>query len=156
MVTKGPFMEFIAGALIMSAANTYTEIELPTPASKSEKLAMLIHQITMGLEGTLDVPAVGDSVTFQVTKTTKSAEVFDDDSDLLAKFKLIFSALTEGGNWIEASKERNFIPPILYAKSKIFFAMVTVGQTGADQGGVRIGYTLDKVSEVDFISALTD
>ena len=156
MVSKGPYMEFIGEKITMSAANTFTEIDISTPVGKSENLAMLIHQISVDVITQLDAPAQGDECVIQVTSATKSSQVNFDDPDLLLKTKRAFGLSTNGGQWFEHTFVKYFSPPILYARSKIYGGMVTTGQGAAKDAGIQIGYTLEKVPQDLFIAALTD
>ena len=47
MVTRGPFQEFMRLKVTQSVADNYEEEKFQTPASKTDKMAMLIHSITV-------------------------------------------------------------------------------------------------------------
>lgn len=156
MVQTKSFMEFIGHAFDLSAPNTLTTSEISTPVGKSENLAMLIHKIRMGINGTLDSPADGDRLVIQVTRAPKTAIVGYDDPDLLGKLNLDVAWSAGGGYVIEVQKSEEFIPPVLYAKSKLHCLAYTVGQAAATTINIQIGYTLEKVADKDFIAALSD
>ncbi|MBA7703723.1 hypothetical protein ES703_112516 [subsurface metagenome] len=53
-------------------------------------------------------------------------------------------------------RTNKFDPPILYPKALLYLGMNTIGATSTRFATVRIGYTLEKVSREDFISALVE
>ncbi|MBA7550438.1 hypothetical protein ES705_43735 [subsurface metagenome] len=54
------------------------------------------------------------------------------------------------------TQKQTFDPPILYPKASLYVGFNTVGFTTVKKLAVRIGYTLEKVSREDFISALVE
>ncbi|MBA7550082.1 hypothetical protein ES705_42588 [subsurface metagenome] len=156
-MAKGPFMEYIRGQLALSAANTFTEIVLQTPTSKTENMAMLIHSIEFEPSYQIDLTPAESSVNMQVTRSTQSAIIMLIDPDLIAKTRSRFH-LNAVANWLTTSGERKqtFDPPLLYPRSQIYLGMSTVAFVSVISGACRIGYTLEKVSREDFISALVE
>lgn len=143
-------------ALVMSAANTFTEVSVNTPVSRTENLAMLIRFIEFQQPLNLDVVAELDSISMQVSKNSKSDITTLDDSDLLALMRNVFKLITSGMLEHRAVHRIDFDNPILYAKTSIFFGMLTAGQGGAKTGYCRLGYTLERVPDKIFIDALVD
>jgi len=156
MVHTKAFMEFLGHALTLSAANTLTTGEFSTPVGKSENLAMLIHKIRLGINATLDSPADGDRIVLQLTKAPKTAIVGWDDPDLIAKLNLDVAWSAGGGYTIDPVQVEDFVPPILYARSKLYTLGYSVGQTNPNIFNCQVGYTLEKVPANEFIAALTD
>ena len=157
-MAKGPFMEFLRARLVMTAANTFAQIQIPTPTSKTENMAMLIHQIEFEPSIQVDsVPTDGDSITVHLAKVSKSAPSGIHEPDSLAYLHImtnlaaIFHALTVTG-----APLHKFDPPILYPHANLYGGVTTVGFTAACAATFRIGYTLEKVSREDFISALVE
>ena len=156
MVQTKAFMEFIGHSFTLSAANTITVSEIGTPVGKSENLAMLLHKVRLGINGTLDSPADGDRLVIQLTRAPKTAIVGYDDPDLVAKLNLDVAWSAGGGYIAEVQKQEDFNPPILYAKSKLYALAYTVGQAAASVINIQVGYTLEKIPDKDFIAALSD
>ena len=157
-MAKGPFMEFIRVDFSLSAANIYTEEEVATPSSRTETMAMLIHSIEMYPTIQADTtPTNNDSINLHVSKTSKAAYGYISDPDILAIFGVtthlnaVFNGFTYRGSQIQ-----KFDPPILYPKASLFFAAASLGFAQAAAVKCRIGYTLEKVSREDFISALVE
>ncbi|MBA7550220.1 hypothetical protein ES705_42730 [subsurface metagenome] len=157
-MAKGPFMEYLRQEVKMTTINTFTEVAIATPTSKTENMAMLIHSIE--LQPVIQVdgePTELDSVALCVTKTHQTGPVKISDPDCIATFiartKLaaVFNALIHIG-----SQETKFDPPILYPKSHLYLSIYSTGMALVSTGNFRIGYTLEKVSREDFISALVE
>jgi hypothetical protein len=124
-----------------------------TPTSKTEKMAMLIHQIHLfcpvakTAEGEVKV-AVSDH------ELTLSSDVDLGEPGVITKMEcFVLSTPTE----VQSLEHRiqYFSPPILYAKRQIWLTVAVAGATGK-RASATIGYTLEKVSQEDFISALVE
>lgn len=163
MVTKGPFMEFLRGRLTETVSGTYCEVELKTPASKTEKLAMLIHKVIF--DGDDLVCAADEWMAIRAalqarTKTGIPGGI--SNSDVIVQWKRFYRSIgaTPDSMQFEYSPQViDFDPPILYAKDSIFLAMLKTYLTtagGTKTVDVMIGYTLDKVSDSDYIAALVE
>jgi len=157
-MAKGPFMEFLRASVVLTAADAYTETQIPTPTSKTENLAMLIHSIELDPAAVVDAtPTNADESKVHLSKRTQTIWKNIGDPDILAHFKAkthlaaIFHHLA-----ISGSMKHTFDPPILYPHANLFLGMDTVGWTSVTSAVCRIGYTLEKVSREDFISALVE
>ncbi|MBA7707873.1 hypothetical protein ES703_116757 [subsurface metagenome] len=151
-------MEYLRGSVIMAAANAYTEVVLQTPTSKTENMAMLIHEIDLRPSKLVAItPASTDTMSVQCTKASKTGFTKISDPDVLARYltythlDAVFNYLAEHG-----SQLTKFDPPLLYPKSQIYIAVVSSGFDATVDLHARIGYTLEKVSREDFISALVE
>ncbi|MBA7550262.1 hypothetical protein ES705_42772 [subsurface metagenome] len=152
-------MEFLRARVNMSAPNIYTELQMPTPTSKTELMAMLIHSIYIEPNRLVDAttPTTGDTVEIHLAECSKTACRKVYDPDILAYF---FSVTGLNAVWnnieITGALMWKFDPPILYPKANLYLAMSTIGMTAIGGAVTRIGYTLEKVSREDFISALVE
>lgn len=157
MVAKGPFTEFLSKSISESAAGTYTEVEITTPCSKTENMAMLISRIVVTNDSNLDTPAQDDQILAHLANSSQSAILPESNSNCVASGYLETGFVTSGTDRItNLLFERVFNPPILYAKGTIYGAIKAIGQADAHTVSIRIHYTLDKVDKNDFIDALTD
>ncbi|MBA7703837.1 hypothetical protein ES703_112634 [subsurface metagenome] len=157
-MAKGPFMEYLRASAIQTAANAYKETTIPTPTSKTENLAMLIHSIEMVPAALIDTtPTNADNVTVHVSKLTKTGARDISDPDILGYFRS-YTALNAVFNQclLTGSMTQKFDPPILYPHTNLYLGISTVGYTAITNVACRIGYTLEKVSREDFISALVE
>ena len=156
-----PFMEFLRGTITMSAATTYTELEIRTPVSKTEELAMLIHQVRWDIAK----PTATDAATVRVAASlhdrpqTDTAQI--SDPGCISRHSLFAEAgVTEGTLSEFATFDLRegwvyyFTPPLLYAKDAIYLGVNSDHATLLVLAQVRIGYTLERVSSADFIAAL--
>ena len=157
-MAKGPYMEFLRARALQAAINTYAETQIPTPTSKTENMAMLIHSIEI-VPAMLHAlaPANADMIEMHLAKTSQTDVLTLDDPDVLAYYHCmtvldaVFGALAERGE-----QKQTFDPPILYPKANLYLGVSSVGMASVRFGEVRIGYTLEKVSREDFISALVE
>ncbi len=158
------FLEFLRGRVTETAANTFTEVEITTPASRTESLAMLIHQVKFATSMPDTEDAQQNTVETQLTKTTQSAIInIDNDAQIDAHTIIEAAGVVQGslseyyrletqgiGTW------RHFHPAILYPRAGIFLGVQGTGNANARTGQIQIGYTLERVSKDDFIAALVD
>lgn len=149
------FMEWLRGAVVTGGADVYGETELKTPVGRANNLAMAIHEVNYEIEP-MDLPASLDGYSLQLALNTKTESLHLNSSDALALWGKSFSILTEGAEWLDLFHIIKFYPPILYAKSSIYFGLDTVGQGGAKNAYTRIGYTLRYVSPTRMVQALVD
>ena len=159
MVSKSErFMEFLRANGTPGAANGFKNVEIKVPASKTESLAMLIHRIDFYLdpEEDLDAPAHADKLTWQLCSSEQSAIIPINNSAIVDMAQLYDLLVTSGLAALTFPIVHEFNPPILYAKDTLYLGIQTVGQGDADTMGVRVGYTLEKVTKDQFIEALVD
>lgn len=155
-------MEFLRGTVTTSAANTFTETEIPTPVSRSEKLAMLIWKVHWrpDLQGTVDAAVVDFRA--QLAKDTQNAFLLGDDDDLVGRFVrqrgagAVQGSLSEYLVEVQDDLQEFFQPPMLYAKSSMFLGLDGVADTAVRTCAVVVGYTLERVPDALFIAALVD
>ncbi|MBA7553689.1 hypothetical protein ES705_46285 [subsurface metagenome] len=157
-MAKGPFMEFLRAIVTQTAINTFAEVQIPTPTSKTENMAMLIHSIQMQPNNLVDTtPTNLDTVSVQMSKVSKTGVKFIHDPDILAFYQALTNLDTVyNGVTFKGHEIQTFDPPILYPHANLYFGIYTVGLTNVEIGRCRIGYTLEKVSREDFISALVE
>lgn len=157
------FLEFLRGVVTEDAANTFKQVEIRTPVSRSESLAMLIHQMKLQP----DLPAVEDgqsnSVNVVVSKTTQDAIIgVDNPNRLMGAGANVQAGLVEGSlsEYLRATFPfevwEHFHPPILYPRDSIFLGVEGVGNAAVSTARLMIGYELAKVDPGDFIAALVD
>ena len=156
-----PFMEFLRGKVIMTVAEAYTEKEIRTPVSKTEELAMLIHQIQVKMTAPPPVDAAIRETTMHIADRTSNVILeLDDPSSLFwhvcfVNFGTVEGTLSEAMvYWVPEVIRVNYNPPILYARDSIYLAVDSNHTTALPQVTCQIGYTLERVSSADFIAAL--
>ena len=159
------FLEFINGVLTESAANTFTELEIATPASRTALSAMLIWLIEFDMT-TPDIEDAQTNVTnIQLTRDTTTGLNNLEDDDLLARWSISVAAGAIQGSlseYLVASgldprpRVFKFDPPILYPRSSVWLGIQGTGNVNVKTGRCRVGYTLEKVSQQAFIAALVD
>ena len=157
-------MEFLRAEVSEESANTFKEVEIATPASRSEKLAMLIWKVVFQI----DYPDVEDgqrnAVQGRLTRASQSAIVNEHDPDVIAWMTVNLGAGAVSGalsDFFEKSARPSdgfwdFAPPILYAKSEMFAQVLGTGNAQKKSCHVLVGYTLERVPAELFISALVE
>lgn len=153
-------MEYIRGSVNGTGVAVNTE-EIVTPVSKTEKLAMLIHEINMELNMVEFLAGVQTYNALVVSRRSHEGDANIpewNDQDVLHYAR---SQAVEGIIVGSFSREQHgtlnkkFDPPLLYTKSLIY---IEAGQGQAGQTSqamtCAIGYTLEEVSREAFIDAL--
>lgn len=156
-------MEFLREDITHDGGTLVDTVAIVTPASRTEKMAMLIHLI----EIIVQQPA-WSAGTWQYCEAALSSESHEglttlpgiEDPDILHKVK---EWAQEGivANTFTRFREGDFIiyfdPPVLYPKAYLYLEMEVADlQASGKYGLVRVGYTLEKVPDADFIAALVD
>ena len=155
-------MEVLRDQVTESAANTFTQREIQTPVSRSEKLAMLIWKIQIWPDIAEEEDTQDNSVIVQLTKSTATAVVVPEDDDLVFRWRHGVRAGVNAGTLSEYLIERmdpqvaTFQPPLLYAKSSIFLGIVGSGNSAAKAVGCHVYYTLERIPDALFIAALVE
>ncbi|MBA7550795.1 hypothetical protein ES705_43318 [subsurface metagenome] len=157
-MAKGPYMEFLRGKAQQTANNTYAETQIPTPTSKTENMAMLIHSVELVPSALAPItPANAAVMEAHLAKRTQAAVITLIDPDLIANYHVltilnaVFNELAFRGE-----QKQTFDPPLLYPHANLFLGISTSGFASTRFVECRIGYTLEKVSREDFISALVE
>ena len=153
-MAKGPFMEFMR--LETERADGPNEVlsqGFDTPASKTEKMAVLIHQIHLFCP--IAKTAEGEckaAVSDRQLELTSDVDV--GEPNVITKMECF--NLTTPTEWhAEEHQFTYYNPPILYARRKIWLTIAVAGATNKKASAI-IGYTLEKVSQEDFIAALVE
>ena len=157
-------MEFVRGTVLESAANTYTVSEIPTPVSRTEKLAMLIWKIQIDLNTASLEDGQQNSMQAQLTRNREGGMLRLDDPGLLAgSFKVTEAGAAQGSlseylrEYVDPpSSIQDFQPPFLFAKSEMFISAQGVGNSAALRASARVGYTLERIPADIFIAALVE
>ncbi|MBA7549991.1 hypothetical protein ES705_42496 [subsurface metagenome] len=125
-----------------------------TPASRTEKMAMLIHQIHLfcPISKTADgevKTSIGDR------EATEVSDVDIGEPGVITKMECYTLTAPEQVQTNE-HQMTYYDPPILYAKRQIWASVANSGSVGGKRCSAHIGYTVEKVSQEDFISALVE
>ncbi len=151
-MAKGPFMEFLKSDLRETAPNTFTERAIDCPVSRTETMAMLIHQIELFAQV---CDAVAGETLVKVGSIQGETGFKMADQGVLAKYE-VFNLDTPTQSQPYEHYIKYFDPPVLYAKAHIYHAIKGNGNTEIRFSECVIGYTVEKVSQTDFISALVE
>jgi len=150
-----PYMEFLRGKIAMIGAKTYAEVEIRTPVSRTEELAMLIHMIEAKV---VKVPMVStetnDALCHLCDRPSDDIRGVEEPECLF--HHLVFSDFETSAVQFFAQEIRVqlFNPPILYAKDALYLGVNSTHLMNLSTATMRIGYTLERVSSKDFIAAL--
>lgn len=169
---RGPApLEVLNESLTMSAAGTFTEIEVSLleevgKLNRGRIKAMMIHRIELQHTGVaagtgMDTDnATGDSLMFQVCSSEQGAEVNFSDRDCVTKIFIEKDNLGTQGNLalFDNMLVKEFPGAgIPYIKKRIWFGAVDVGQGQANTYHFKIYYTfkyLNKKTQTRIISQL--
>lgn len=152
-------LRFMRFNVTESAAATFTEQEYDTQLSIDRGYIWMIHFIEWDINlSQIEDPAQDATETFtgQITRESKSALITQNDSDLIARIRLLKDRSatigTDAGPVIHAGVspyKDNYYPAIPYAAQSIYVAIQTSHASVQSLTG-RIGYTLARVSEKFF------
>lgn len=156
-----PFTEYLKAFVTESAANTYTEKEYRIPTSKTELMAMLIHDIWVPEGCTELVEGTVTKVSWHIAEHSMTTiRPWRFDGILLGGRHDTHAGDVEGtlseyfwDNW-NAPRHVHFDPPMLYARDAIWVGVLGAAATAPRTVAFVIAYTLEKVSRQDFIAAL--
>lgn len=152
-------MEKMGGTVTEAVADTYNNAEIVTPASKTEKMAMLIHAVFFFIPRPFAVVTINTEIGAQLHSFDSTALLNAFQDGYVAgsnRNRFTGAAVGDGTEQWQIPAAQYFSPPILYAKSSIWLACMGVLTTQTNTCDVAIWYTLETVSKDDFIDALVD
>lgn len=156
-------MEFLRANVYQDAINTFAITELRCPVSRTELMAMLIHSIELRV----------DASEPDLTKTAQGhiscnllTRIFGTGAGISTPGVLEL-AVSEREIWTLGTEElisdhdeiplmHYYNPPILYPRDTMYLSVWSLYQLALHGADVKIGYTLEKVSQQAFIAALVD
>jgi len=154
-------MEFLNATATESAAHTDTQQSFGVPCSKTELMAMLIHDVWFA---PMDVERIDAALTSNFCNLSKrlggpfGISNMDVIAICMANLSLgqVEGTLSEYAvQWYGAPPHWHFEPAVLVAVDTLYTRIQGgAANTAVCQNTVRIGYTLERVSERDFIAAL--
>ncbi|MBA7710455.1 hypothetical protein ES703_119398 [subsurface metagenome] len=151
-------MEFVCGQETLAVVNTPESFEIYLPTSKTELMAMLIHDVWIPVLMPGAPAATGETgATACITRNKNSAFGLQDPSVIAtAQWQRFWDAgpiVRMETEW--SPSHYHFDPPVLVARDIIW---LKVNSDNVDSvlltAYYRIGYTLEKVSREAFIAAL--
>lgn len=166
--TKDVNPQYIQGSITLTAANTFTQVQVPTPivrvGPQTGNTAIIMELIKLYVDmPALDVDAAAATnrdFNFQLTTVTQASLTTLADPNCLARLEQnLRNAFTAAGTGML----QNRIDPlvwdftdgaghgILVATDNIFVAALTSGQAGASQFTWKLSYRFKKVSLVEYI-----
>lgn len=154
----GETMEFISAQATETATATLAEETIDMPVRYETNYAMLIHDIWFN-HGQFDAGhAQADyfRVALQSISGQNPGDMNNDYTIAYLYETLSVDAIVNIFTLQDGFAHWHFDPPLLYAKQKAFLAVLSAGQASGLTGKVRIGYTIQKVSDDVFIDALTE
>src|SRR3990167_5335832 len=160
---RSEYLNYLRFTLDESGANTF-KVELDTNLSAERGVMMEIHSVEFEMPDDILLREVAagasEQILCQVTRETKTAIVFVNDSDVIAKVnhEIARSATigTDAGPlyFMTDSIQRIEFPlPIPYVKPSIFIGLQGTIATAIRVRG-RIGYTIRDIDREDFLELL--
>ena len=164
---SGPFLEMINGEIEVEVDGTvnWAKYAIDMPVSENENLACLVHYLWMmprSLAAYVKtaVGSYGSVAMLSLWEPLSNADVVDGmkRQGVIHWIDDVYSVAVAGQACGWTTQKTNpiyFDPPILIAQRRLWFS---AGQAGANDetivAGFNIGFTVEKVSRDDFISAL--
>lgn len=147
-------MEFMRIETAAAADGEVVSEGFDTPTSKTETMAMLIHQIHLFCP--ISKTAAGEVKTsIGDRECTEVSDLDIGEPGIITKMEC-YTLSTPDNYQTNEHQMTYYDPPILYAKRQIWASVANQGSTGGKKCSAHIGYTIAKVSQADFISALVE
>jgi len=162
-MAKGPFIEYLRMRVEDSAAHIWTTIEVPVPTSRTEFMAMLIHWVYFHVARIVPVDGIDCAYALLLMSEDEAAVPTPMNSAFIAEAERRMDAGSVSGTLTDYVSEYwakpmrwDFDPPLLYTKKNIYLGSMNTGAAATHVGCAIVGYTLEKVSQADFIAALVE
>ncbi len=162
MAKSDRFMEFVGAYVKQSVEDEDAQVTFDVPTSETEQMALLVHRIEW--EGNVPVGVVAAAIGIDLYLTTTMATPAGlashiDFPSLIDQYMRMGRYGTTIDDILDSDLQRQFEvhrfdPPILIAQRTLYLTIHTSASTVINDGAVRIGYTLEKVSQAAFIAAL--
>ena len=150
-----PFMEFLRGRIPQAVLTEYSEVEIRTPVSKTEELAMLIHMIeTKVIKCPMEDLQTREASCHLAECPSDHVRGIEEPECLYhhgvwSEAGYSEGTLTEHSQFYTKEIDRQvFNPPILYAKDSIYLGVICDNPVNLTTATCRIGYTLERVSSM--------
>jgi len=149
----------LGGKLTESAADTFTELEITVPVMRvgmPNNRAQVIEVLWVEFDSKAGLlNAAGETISAQVTTSTKSDVVQLDDADLLANHSWQLNLLTSGASIMQQPFHLDLSDGaghgLIVATPSLFFGIKGTSTGVATQQSFRIGYRFKNVSLSEFI-----
>ncbi len=151
-------MEFLRGELALTGATVTTE-EINTPVSKTQELAMLIHEINKICES-VELIALNTAINeFTLNSEAHTGEAtspdFNDPDTIYRVDHTAEEGILTSAKHYSGPTSKKGDPPLLYTKGKMYFeGRQRLAGQATQYASIQIGYTLEKVSKEAYIDAL--
>jgi len=162
MAKSDRFMEFVGAKVTQDVADEDAQVVFDVPTSETEQLALLVHQIEW--EGNVPVGLVDVAIGVDLYLTTTMATPAGmathlDFPSLIDLYMRMARYGTTADDRLDSDLQdqhrvHHFDPPILIAQRTLYLTIHTSASTVINDGAVRLGYTLEKVTQAAFIAAL--
>lgn len=162
MAKSERFLEFVGAQVTQTVADEDKQITFDVPTSETEQMALLVHRIEW--EGNVPVGVVAAAVGIDAYLTTTMATpagfaLHIDFPSLIDQYMRMARYGTTADDRLDSDLQdqfrvHNFDPPILIAQRTLYLTLHTSASTVINNCAVRLGYTLEKVSQAAFIAAL--
>ena len=162
MARSERFMEFIGAYVCQAVADTDAQVTFDVPTSETEQMALLVHRIDW--EGNVPEGIVATNIGVDAYLTTTMstpaglASHFDHPS-LIDAYMRVMKYGTTADDLLESDMQdqhrvHHFDPPILIAQRTLYLLVHSSNSAVVNDCAVRLGYTLEKVTQAAFIAAL--
>ncbi len=162
---NGQLMEFLRGRLLVPTGPTLNKEIIALPSSKTELMAVLLHDIWFQAKYVDPSLKAGDmmySTEYSIsTREPPASNVFHYNEEGCLMFYYRGRSYTESalsnteGMQFEGQRQMHFDPPVLIAQDYLWVAGMSNKAVMLESTAYyMLGYTIDKVSREAFIAAL--
>lgn len=152
------FDQYISAACVMSAANTFTQITIPTGVSPDSEFILSVKEIQFAVEGSVPITAYQNWIGLTLTRNSKAALPNLTDADIIAVYRFTslgagtFAAASTG--IIESPVNMAYSGKQIIAGPNVYLQMNTSGLTNALNGSIRIYYDTINMKKSDILEIL--
>lgn len=148
----------LRGSVTESAANTFTEANLPTPNMTEAGYVMEVLRIYFEIEGDLNLTD-GDKLSIAVYENSVTALPYYDDSGVILKWKYVAGVVASGANKILLTYTQDYTDGagngLLVGRKEIKLGIEGLSQTNALKANFAILYRLVKVSPAELVGLIS-
>jgi len=158
-VYKGPLLEYLRATVTETAANTYTEKEISTPAMPAVCAAMLIHSVEFDIQDSDLVTDARTLVNVGLQSESLSTVPVLSDPEAIALASTITEDDSTAGSTVGKSENKKYqtaymARPVAYGRSNMYLSITGAVNAGAKTSRVRVGYTLEIINSRAFVNSV--
>lgn len=161
-ISSDPF--YVNGNVTMSAANTYTQVEISLPLDSLNREGIIVHAVYFDTSRPESINGTTTQMNMQCTSTSKTTTVGVNDANLIALREAIVSSPASGVlsgphifDWLGSDGPYQVKDNLaIIATDNVFLAMASSGYANAASCNVRLVCSRIKLSADAYAALVTN